>query len=107
MNEERDPFSKLFFFLSLITNRKEKISNVSLHATDNLFEDFEKWNPSSKSNPKDLEMIGEKKKIAHEVVLSALKLSVAVLKLSVTISSLNIITNADYVISKMKVESGV
>ena len=40
-------------------------------------------------------MIGEKKKIAHEVVLSALKLSVAVLKLSVTISSLNIITNAD------------
>ena len=52
-------------------------------------------------------MIGEKKKIAHEAVLSALKLSVAVLKLSVTISSLNIITNADYVISKMKVESGV
>ena len=74
---------------------RRRLLNVSLQATNNLYEDFEKWSPSSQFYPEDVEMIIEKNKTAREMVLSALKLGVVV-------SSSNIITNADYLISYLK-----
>lgn len=70
---------------------RRRLLNVSPQATNNLYEDFEKWSPSSQFYPEDLEMIIEKNKTAREMVLSALKLGVVV-------SSSNIITNTDYLI---------
>ena len=51
-------------------------------------------------NPRDLEMSGEKKEVAREMVAQALKRLVLV-------SNLNITQNADYLFSKMEVEPEV
>ena len=65
LNDQNDSFSKFFYFLPLITDKKEKInqfkSNVYLHATDILFEDLEKLSPFVQFDPKDLEKFREKK----------------------------------------------
>ena len=77
-SENRETFSKKLFFLPATTDRKEKINqhkaNASLFPNDIPYDDFREMSPyDSHFNPWDLEIPGEKRKIAREIVVEAIK----------------------------------
>ena len=91
-----------------MADRKEKINqyknNVSFHATDIRYDVFQAWyssglvSSSGQLDLQDLEMAGEKRKAARELVMIALRHMVQ-------ISISNIVRDVYNLISKMDTES--
>ena len=105
LNEKRETFSKLFFFLSSTANWKEEInqhiSNVSLHAINCPYDDFQKLSrPVNVFVSSDLQCGGEKRKVAREIFLEFLRRAAE-------ISNLNLILNTNYLLTIMDVEPNV
>ena len=78
LNEKKKTFSKLLFFLTLTTDRKQEInqhlSNVSFHRIDFSYDDFQKLYPSNSTFvPSDLKFGGERRKAVREIVVEFLK----------------------------------
>ena len=89
----RETFPKLFCFLPSTADRKEEInqhiSNVNLRTTDGPYDNFQNLSPSNTLFvPSDLELGGETRKAAHEIVDSFLKKATE-------ISNANFIRNAN------------
>ena len=98
LNEKRDAFSKKFYFLSGATGKKEKInqfkSNANFYIVEIFYEDFNKFSPDCyQFDPAYLKTPEEKKKVAREIVVEALKQLVST-------SNSDIVGNADYLILK-------
>ena len=92
--------SKLFFFLPSTTNTKEKIKTIQTKCQSScswyfmwLFRKAVKKSPTF--NLADLEMGGEKREVAREIVIDAIKKM---------ISSSSLVRNADYLLSLMSME---
>lgn len=92
--------SKLFFFLPSTANTKEKIKTIQTKCQSScswcfvwLFRKAVKKSPTF--NLADLEMGGEKREVAREIVINAIKKM---------ISSSSLVRNADYLLSLMSME---
>ena len=91
-----------------MTDRKKNQhkKNVSLHTTDTPCGEFQVWfsnglvSSSVQFNPPDLEVFGERKKVAREIVIVALKHMFQ-------ISHSNIVRKADNLTSEVDTDSDV
>lgn len=104
LNENMETLKKNFF-LQAITERKEKITqqkaNISLFSEDIRYGNFRKMALSGPHFiPTDLEISGENRKIAREIV-------VEVMKKIAKISNSNLIRYADHLLSNTDIESVV
>ena len=87
------------------TDRKKEInqhlSNVSVHAVDCLYDDFQKVSSlNSPFVPSDLDTAVAKRKITREIVVNFLNNAVEV-------SNANLIRNANHLLSGMEVEPNI
>lgn len=92
----------MFFFLSSTTNWNEEInqhiSNVSLHAINCPYDNFQKLSLTvNVFVSSDLQCEGEKRKVAPEIFLEFLRRAAE-------ISNLNLILNTNYLLTTMDVE---